>query len=740
MQNRYLLASRVALAIALCVSLPAFSQEGASELPQGDIVVTATRNETRASKTPVALTAVTGAALISAGVTNPTALGEQVPNLSIDRNNGLQITIRGVSSSDGTEKGDPSAAFMTDGIYIARPQVQEVSFFDVQRVEVLRGPQGTLFGRNTTAGLVNILTVKPKLGELSGSLDGAYGNFATHQLTGVLNIPVGEKIALRAAANYDHRDNFIKTGPQWVTPINPFKKNISGRLSALVDLGEGELVLRGDYSSMKGNNFNTVLANNFFSNFQATGSQPSYIASDKGSKQLWTVNAPFAGVVSGNNSTWGALADLSYDLGPVTVNYLGSYREFDRDENNLQLREGGRPPIANPFVGSFWQNSQELRVSLNNAGPLKAQAGIYYFKEKSAIASYLIGLLSPTPGTTGYVFGFPQDPTIAESWAAFGQMTYSVTPEFRLTGGLRYSHDDKSRLGLQVRCVTLACDSPTDVKTPNIASRKFSKTTWRVGADYDVNDRTLLYGVVATGYKAGGFNDGCELGTLPVCTLPAAALYYDPETLTSYEVGVKTRFLDDAVQISTSAFHYDYKGIQLSQFSDTLCGGPCRVTTNAASAEVDGFEMEGVIAPVETSKFDFSFSLLNARYTSFRPVPEVNWSGRKLDRSPTIVVTAGFTQTFNLPSGGNLQAGVRTRLSDSYELAALATLNQFRVPSNTRTDLVFTFNAPDDRFYLQGYVRNIENSIVVTTAQSGSFATAQLADPRTFGLRAGVKF
>jgi iron complex outermembrane receptor protein len=139
--------------LALLAATPAMAQE-AKEDTNGDIIVTATRNETMASKTPIALTAISGDALRTAGITNPTALGDQVPSVMINRNNGLQITIRGVTSSDGTEKGDPSAAFMSDGVYIARQQAQEVSFFDISRVEVLRGPQGTLFGRNTTAGAI----------------------------------------------------------------------------------------------------------------------------------------------------------------------------------------------------------------------------------------------------------------------------------------------------------------------------------------------------------------------------------------------------------------------------------------------------------------------------------------------------------------------------------------------------------------------------------------------------------
>lgn len=730
------------LACAAGVSVPcgAYAQaDQARQIPDGEIVVTATRNESLASKTPIALTAVGGEALMSAGITNPTTLADQIPNLSIDRNTGgLQITIRGVTSSDLTEKGDPSAAFMSDGIYIARAQAQEVSFFDVQRVEVLRGPQGTLFGRNTTAGLINIITNKPKLGSFSGSLDATYGNFDTQQITGMVNIPVSEGIAIRAAANYDRRDSYLIAGPGWTAPLDPFKKNLSGRLSALFDLGDGELLLRGDYSSIKGSPANVLLTSNFYANFDTPGVDPVYIG-NKSARTLRTIDVPYAGSLQRDNNTWGILADLRYDLGPVTVNYLGSYRELKRREKDVAVLGGLVAAFPFPFKGDYWQNSQELRLSTNGDGPIKAQAGLYYFKEKSGVDANLIGLVSPTPGTFGYIYGFPQDPTISKSWAGFGQVTYNVAETFRLTGGIRYSHDSKSRDGFTVFCGTLACDQPGDVKTPNIAKRSFSKVTWRVGADFDVNDRTLLYGVVATGYKAGGFNDGCEAGTNAVCTLPAEALYYEPETLTSYEVGLKTRFLNNAVRLNASVFHYDYKKIQLSQTS-TICGGPCNVTTNAAAAKVDGVELEGVITPARSSMFDFSFAWLNARYADFFPQPGVDWSGRKLDRSPSLAVTAGYTHTIELGNGGNIQTGVRTRLSDSYQLAAFGTLNQFRVPSYTKTDLLIAYNAPDNRWYVQGFAKNLENSIVVSTAASGGVGTVQIADPRTYGARVGVKF
>ncbi len=165
--------------------------------------------------------------------------------------------------------------------------------------------------------------------------------------------------------------------------------------------------------------------------------------------------------------------------------------------------------------------------------------------------------------------------------------------------------------------------------------------------------------------------------------MTANALYYNPETITSYEAGLKTRLVGNALRVNLSAFHYDFKGIQLSQLS-TICGGPCQVTTNAGKAKVDGVELETVANPGPNTRFDASASWLNARYTDFFPTPTVSFAGRKLDRSPEWTVTAGITQTIPLAGGGDIQAAARTRLSDSYYLAALGTLNQFASRASPR--------------------------------------------------------
>ena len=195
-----------------CLASAALAQTAESAESDGDIVVTATRTESLLSKTPLAVTAIKGDDLARAGISNPTQLDTAVPNLAITRYNGLQITIRGVTSADNTEKGDPSAAFMLNGIYIARPQAQEVSFFDIDRVEVLRGPQGTLYGRNSTAGVVNVLTTRPK-STFGGSFDVSYGSYNTINANGVLNIPVGSTLTVRAAASLDSRAHNVHRMP-----------------------------------------------------------------------------------------------------------------------------------------------------------------------------------------------------------------------------------------------------------------------------------------------------------------------------------------------------------------------------------------------------------------------------------------------------------------------------------------------------------------------------------------------
>jgi iron complex outermembrane recepter protein len=709
-----------------------------------EIVVTATRRESLASKTPIALTAISGEGLIESGVTNPTELADVVPNLSIDRaGGGVQITIRGVTSTDTTEKGDPSAAFMLDGVYIARPQAQEVSFFDIARVEVLRGPQGTLYGRNTTAGLINVITNRPKFEEFDGSINVSTGNFGTKQATGVFNAPVSESFAIRAAVNYDQRDNYVESGPLLSGDIGPFKENISGRLQGLYDWNSGNALITVDYSDIQGTPYDLLPLRNFYA-ATTNGVNPAYIGDDVSSDRLRRLDAAVAWDTFRDNNTWGAGAELNQDIGPVTMTYTGSYREFTRDEEDARIGVAGAEAYRLAFEGDYEQNSQELRFATNGDDALQLQTGLYYFKEESAILQRLLLVANPGATGDGMTLGFAQGPTAAESRAIFGQGTFALTDSLRLTAGARYSEDEKSRVGYTLSCASFFnCGSIPSTSPTNNAEVEFSKTTWRAGLDYDVRTGTLLYGSVATGYKAGGFNDGCVTGTAPGCTQPAGLFFYEPEELKAYEVGVKTRLFGDTLSLNASVFSYDYSNIQLSQLVAECFGpgsGPCNVTTNGGEAEVNGVEFEGTYALTASDRFDFSLAYLDAQFTDFRPNPTTNFSGRSLDRSPELAATLGYQRTFRLDNGGEIVGGIRSRYSDSYSLMILGTLNFYEQPSFTKTDVTLTYKAPKDVWYLQGFAKNLEDSIVVTTVAVGVRSAVQISEPFTYGLRAGFNF
>ena len=297
-----------------------------------EVVVTAQRTPEVASRTPLALSVVSGEQLTTDGIARPSDLVKRLPNVSIDgAADGLKITIRGVTSADTTEKGDPSAAFMVDGIYIARPQSQDFSLLDVERVEVLRGPQGTLYGRNATAGVINIISRTPT-DVLEGSAAVELGTFNMRRADAMLNVPVTSGLSLRAALATTSHESYLRNGQGTGHALGLDRDDRAARLSARLALGDNaSLVLRYDLGIQHDNPDNTVQDGNFYSGV-ATGNP---VARDASTTQRLTNSfmAPNAIPVQGfrERRTSGVGADLTWKLGSATVYYLGSRRHFDDD-------------------------------------------------------------------------------------------------------------------------------------------------------------------------------------------------------------------------------------------------------------------------------------------------------------------------------------------------------------------------------------------------------------------------
>ncbi|MGC4251418.1 MAG: TonB-dependent receptor [Sphingobium sp.] len=537
-----------------------------------------------------------------------------------------------------------------------------------------------------------------------------------------------------------------------------FRDTLSGRLSFGGGIGDNfTFVIRGDYTKTGGfgSNGNPVTLDRFFTRTGVKMTDPIYV--DHGSDYQRTLTHTPVDKTKRDEDHWGIMGEATYDFGPVQLTYLGSYREATRkNTRSVLLYNSFYNPID--FYDEFKQNSQELRLAFGQDQRLHGQVGAYYFRETGIQNNVMLNPLAGmvVPGASAY--GFLQGPQGAESKAVFGTVTFDVTPDLHLTGGLRYTSDTKWRKrGATVvefddpadMPATFECAKPVDLAdggvrctlNDNLAHRKFRKTTWKIGADYDIPDLGLIYASVSTGYKAGGFNTNCIKGQGVGCIHTPESQRYAPETLTAYEIGFKFRFSPE-FRLNGALFHYDYSNMQLTQIvSDPI---PNTITTNAASAKIDGVELEAVLQPSTNDRFDLGFTYTHARYGDFVPDmvsnPTYNVRGRPLDHSPKFTATAGYTRTFPLANGGKVDFGARTRFSSGYYIVDLNSLAFFRQPSFTKSDATLTYTAPEGRYYIQGFIKNIENEITIASASTGTVALAAIQEPRAYGVRAGIKF
>jgi iron complex outermembrane receptor protein len=738
--------SLLAAAVASVVCAPVLAQsQTENQLPE--VLVTAQRIAAPESRTPVAMSVLTAGQLDKLGLDSAADIGARLPNVHLDgAADGLRITIRGVSNADATEKGDPSAAFMLDGIYIARPQAQTFSFLDVDRIEVLRGPQGTLYGRNTTAGVVNVISNAP-VQHLEGAASLALGNYHSRMASGMLNVPLSEVLALRAAVSINSHDSYLRNGQGTGYELGRDRDDRSARLSAKLALGRSaSLLLRAEHATQNGNIDNIVPDTNFFKGIE-TGKPAWYGASTD--ERLTNSFRPFNTKLEQgyNHKTADGLgAELSWNLGTVTLDYLGSHRKTENDFlANFYYRV--QPTLAIGVHESFWgdqrQDSHELRLSSNGSGPLKAQGGLYYFREESHQLYVFRDLQILTPLHLPPYYVFPHGPTIARSKAAFGQLTYSVLPALRATAGLRYTEDDKSRVGSTNFQQAAVFNAATDFKLLNDAALNTHKTTWKLGAEYDLAPATMAYAGVATGYKSGGFNDGCLAGASALgiacpaaLAVPEGTLFYQPETLKSWEAGVKSRFWDKRASMNLAVFKYDYTNLQLSGVA-IVAGAPRFVTQNAGQASVKGLELDGQLRASAADNFSYGLTLLDAHYINYNPDGVTSWAGEPLDRAPRSVVSLGWDHSFRFP-GALVSTGISARRSAAYNISVSSQLLQYRIPARTASDLSLAYRPDAYNWSITARVKNLENKVQPITIDS--FGMSVPSDPRTFDIRFDYHF
>ncbi|GAB5489721.1 MAG: TonB-dependent receptor [Parasphingorhabdus sp.] len=624
----------------------AMAQDGVAEAAAEDgnqggvnvIVVTAQKRAQNLQDVPVSVTAFDDQMIAEAGFTNSLSIGDQVPNLEIKTFGGVpNIFIRGVGNNDFNSSSIGPISVYRDDVVVASTGSQIFSLFDLERIEVVRGPQGTLFGKNTTGGAVQFFSKLP--GDVfEGNARVGYGRFNLFEGEVAASLPITDNFSVRVAGMVRRRDGE--------------KTNIFDNSDAInVDEAAARAIFRlrpGPDTDIRltvggGRDRSDYLENKPVGVING-GDLFGYTDPFPNDDRILNFNGPsrnFSDNVFVN-------FDLQHDFGNWSIRSLTGYDKSEVD--NAVDVDGGPLRIDEiVFLTDAEQFTQEFQLSYDD-GTLNAIAGLYYFYEDFNARSNadLVGELTFAQGALPLI---TQATRKNKAYAAFGQATYSVMPELRFTVGARYTID-------KVRATHQADLIPNffDMNIPNGAPvalvpfanlrDTYKSFSWRVGLDYDVTDDVLAYFSVDKGFKAGGFNIG-------IITSLAERTQVDPETLISYEVGLKSTLFDRNLRLNISAFYYDYSDLQvLSVNTQAGSAVPTLGLDNAADATIKGVEVEAFATPTDWLDLGLNFGILDAKFKNYLsgaidPVTGQprDFSGNRMPGAPKFTLSANAQVT-----------------------------------------------------------------------------------------------
>jgi len=760
------------------------------------ISVTATKRETPLQKTPVAVTAITADTLDKERVMTVQDLTKLVPGLqgtSEGDHDVVTLTMRGIGNDSAkTEYADPEVATFVDGVYAARAEAASGLLLDMDSVQVLRGPQGTLWGRNSTAGAIDFETAKPDInGGFYGNGQIEAGSYSQSGARTAINLPISSTFAMRVAVVHEQHDGYVKY------------QNPAGQIGSVAQQQTAYLASGGTLASFQPINLNQFVQGGQKYDAQDQTAyrvsalwQPSdtfkwnlsyeYFV-DRGTPSLSLMQQPRAG-----QDFWSALittapyldrtsktvrSRMDWDISDgVALSYIVGYNRYSGSSDYDQDVGVAVPTSFN--TGAVQQEdrtnysnytSYSNEVDLKSKGPQTIDwiLGAYYEHEDNSIRFDIPILNGTDQGTVNWQGSFIQPKETVASKAVFGQATWHMSDHWRLTAGARWSHDNKDNDGginwdwdgdptvPQIPISPGVLPSPANGFSAgqyNTATYSKSDVTWLTRVDTDLGEHGLAYASVSTGYKSGGTQDGGAL--------------YKPETLTNYEIGTKFSFFGGHLTWNSAAYYEDFKNFQLSApitYSNGAHGlGFSNVQGNT---EVLGFESELALQQ-QDDRFNLIFSAIPKKklgtllyagsndYAGFPTCPAgaplgvsncLNVTGNDLPHAPNFSLTTIYEHDFHLGNGGRLTP----RLSAQYQSAQWLSWFNLGAPDEqkayVRGDLSLRYSEPGDRWYVNLYVQNVSDDRIKTSAASsevnGSLLYySQYLPPRTYGVQLGFWF
>jgi iron complex outermembrane recepter protein len=596
------------------------------------VVVTARKREESLQDVPIAVSTVSGEQMLETHITRATEIQNYIPNLTINGAFGVvnpQIFIRGVGNNDFNDNAGATVGVYQDEVYLSAPAGKLVQTYDLESVQVLRGPQGTLFGRNNTAGAIAFTSARPD-GKLEGYVRATLGNFERMDFEGAMSFPIGESLSGRVALQRNTRAGYADNLDE-----NGLVREEIGDIEELA----GRFLLR-----WQRDNLDVVLNLNFSDADNDRLPGKSFGINPDGTDFGGFLN-PDPGNIRQNSANYkeveevetrGAILNASYELTDFTVSSITAYYNAERyvtldvDKSPNNLLHIIRAPQSRQF-------SQELRITSNGDKALDWIAGLYYLREDLRV-------------DTLFAFGGPPEPFFpqlynsdTETYAAYAELIYSLSDRLSFTGGARYTVDE--------RYFDIIVGGGAAVPFTQFQN-EWNEWGWRGILDYKFTDSTMIYASVSRSFQGGGYNGGSF-------TLAEVGEGFDPEFLLAYEVGAKLSFAGGRLTANMAAFYYDYADPQVFTLDGGQAGGVSAgfVSTivNADSATVKGFELELVARPTDSLTLNAGIGLLDTAYGELvLPGPNntiISGKGNNLIGAPDVDLSFGFAQVFPVSYG-----------------------------------------------------------------------------------------
>jgi iron complex outermembrane receptor protein len=716
---------RLAIALAFLCFAPSGPSAIAAEVAAAEgstggldeIVVTAQHVKENAQTTPIAMSVYGGDALKRNAITDLAGLSAVAPDVNFANVQGEPIvTIRGISSRDTTENGDPAVTVNVDGFYQNRQYSLNAVLYDIDRIEVLRGPQGTLNGRNSVGGAINIVTAQPT-NTFAAYASLEYGNYNNLATQGMVNVPISDTLQMRLAFLTTSHDGYRNNAPQ---PNGDDADNKSARAElAFEPFDNFRGLLTFQYTKEGGAG---DVSENIPYAYTPGGSLIKALPSGINPMTFKVDTPPFLDLTEKT-----LRFNFTYDIGAIQLTVLGGY-----DQTAWHHWVDDSNPYSTPAVFAFIQNEYpdtlngEFRIASKSEAPFQWQAGAFFYREHSHLVS---SNASPqTDGTYNEFFGFVYS-TRDTSDAGYVQASYKFTDALKLTAGVRYTSDYKEEMGFYGQL------TPLVVYSNQAGDASSTKSTFHAALDYQLTPENLLYAKYDTGYKGGGFNFGGGS--------------YRPETVTAYELGTKNRFLNGTLQLNVAAFYDKYRDEQVSTFAFLSDGNSVALTENAGKSTLYGLETDFLAKVPVLGTLNASVDYLHARYTYFLSVGDpsdptakgnVNLAGNTPPQAPTWSAQLGLDHDWDIP-GGTLTGRIESKLQSSSNFS-FYDFPDTRQPAYTMSNAFLSYSptsaAGSGRWKITAFVKNLENAAVYSNALENQYAvsyTYQFYPPRTYGLR-----